>query len=164
MSLRNLLFTLAVPVLVTSGCDFETFDGPYDGMPVMEFHQVSEANSSPTASQPYALTAVEGATESTVRLQTNLIGPQQSADRTLSFTVVSDGTTAQEGVHYSLPSGTEYTLPANSSFGFIEITILSNSLDDGESRALRLELEGSTDGGIGAADNLDDFTVRIDGQ
>lgn len=154
MFLRTSVLALAALALTATGCDFEEFDGPYDGEPVMEFNQLTGP------AGPYGVAVSEGS--GTLSLRTNLIGPQMGSATTLSFSVV-DGTTAVEGTHYALPNGTDYTLPANSSFASIDIEILDGSLDEGESRVLRLELEGASDGSIGAAENFDDFTVTIVG-
>ena len=152
MTLRLPLLVLATVLLSVSGCDFEDFDGPYDGDPVMEFNQVNSAG-------PYTFDASQG---DTLVFQTNLIGDQFSSPKTLSFTV-KDNSTAVEGTHYRLPNGTQYELPANSSFGNIEVIILDAGLAPGARRLLLLELQGATDGSIGAAENLDDMTIRING-
>ena len=149
---RTSFLLLAAVAFTAAGCDFEQFDGAYDGDPVMEFDQVPGG--------PYSLSVAEGS--GTVSLRTNLVGQQQGSDKTLSFTV-SESSTAVEGTHYSLPNGTEYSLPANSSFGDIEINVLDDSLEPGQSGTIVLELQGSTDGTIGAAENLDDFTITIVG-
>lgn len=144
-----LLLVLALPL---TGC-FEDFATAYDGPTVVEFDQ--------TLSGGYSLTVPEGA--GVVSRQINLIGPQQGSPSTITFDVVGDGTTAVDGTHYSLPTGTQFEIPANSSFGQLQVNILDGGLDSAQQVTLQLELVGSADGSIGAAENLDDFTITIVG-
>jgi hypothetical protein len=57
------------------------------------------------------------------KFRVNLIGGQLPTPTKVFYQVFS-GTTATEGVHYKKPSG-EVTIPANSSFGEMEIEILN---------------------------------------
>lgn len=57
------------------------------------------------------------------KFRVNLIGGQLPTPTKVFYQVFS-GTTAIEGVHYKKPSG-EVTIPANSSFGEMEIEILN---------------------------------------
>src|SRR5690606_7343423 len=56
--------------------------------------------------------------------QANMTGTQGREDRKVKFRVVPEETTAVEGRDYALPHGTEFTIPARSSLGQIEIDIL----------------------------------------
>lgn len=138
--------------LPLSGC-FDTFAEPYDGPTVVEFDQVSGA---------YTRTVSQ--TAGAVQLRVNLIGPQQSSPVTINVRV-DDASTAVAGTHYSFPDGAQVTIPANSSTGFLNINVINGSLP-AEATAIRtliLELDGSADGSIQGAENLDDFTLRIRG-
>lgn len=77
-----------------------------------------------------------------VRLQVNMTGEQADHDRTVSFRVVPEETTAVEGTDFALPKGKEFVIPANSSFGFIEIELLP---DGSGSPTIVLELLQSDD-------------------
>lgn len=79
-----------------------------------------------------------------VRLQVNMTGEQAHApyDRILDFEVIAVRTTAREGMEYNLPHGTSFVIPANSSFGFIEIEILPGGSGR---RLLALELKPTED-------------------
>ena len=142
---------LLVSGLALTGC-FEDPVGVYNQDPQVEFAQVSGR---------YSAAVAEGA--GTVALTVNLIGPQRSTDTVVDF-MVGEGTTAVEGTHYSFPNGMQVTIPANSSFGDLEVNVLPNSLDAGASGALELVLEDSQDGAVKAAPNLGTFTLTIVGQ
>jgi hypothetical protein len=79
------------------------------------------------------------------KFRVNLIGGQLPTPTKVFYQVYA-GTTAIEGVHYKKPSG-EVTIPANSSFGEMEIEILNpgppSSTDPIE---LRLLLTGGENG------------------
>jgi hypothetical protein len=141
-----LAFATTLPL---TGC-FETFSEPYDGPTVVEFEQVAGR---------YSATVTEG--DGLTELRVNLIGPQQGTDVTINV-AVDDASTAVEGTHYAFPEGAQVTIPANSSFGSFPINVLDDSLPDGESGTLILELAGSQDGSIEGADNLDDFILTIE--
>lgn len=133
-----------------TGC-FETLAGPYDGPPQVEFEQVAGR---------YTRSVNEGI--GTVELRVNLIGPHQGSDIQINVDV-AEGSTAAEGTHYSFPNGRQVTIPANSSFGTLAISVPGGTLSAGQRVALNLELAGSADGSIEGADNLDDFALTIVG-
>lgn len=81
-------------------------------------------------------------------------------------------TTAEEGVHFALPQGTSYTMPANSSFGYIQVAPIPGVLAPGVEVRVAIELLGAADGSIGAAgpgperlaaDHMKYFTLVIRG-
>lgn len=92
----------------------------------------------------------------TVPLRVNLISKHLPSAQTFPITVVSDGTTAQSGVHYTVPN--TVTVPANESFGIIEVTILNPGPGTG-SVDLVLELGGNND--IPVAENYKMVAIRI---
>jgi hypothetical protein len=77
-------------------------------------------------------------TTATVPLRINLLGKQQSAAKDFTYRVVTAESTAVDGTHFSTVSGTG-SIPANSSFGIINIGILNPGATSG-SRILVLEL------------------------
>ncbi len=71
----------------------------------------------------------------------NFFGEQSKADEVIKFRVDADESTAVEGVDFRFVSAnSQVTVPANSSFGYIQIEVLSTATDD---RLLVLELLGS---------------------
>lgn len=77
----------------------------------------------------------------TVQLRVNLVGEQRSTPTNFTYQVVGAESTAVAGTHYTAPSGTG-TIPANSSFGMITITILNPGASTG-SKVLVLQLTDS---------------------
>lgn len=144
-SLRLLLFVGLIP-LVLAGCDaFERDFRGYDDDPKLEF-------------KPLTQTVDEGA--GTVTAQIQLIGPQRSSDLAVNFSV-ADSSTAQSGTHFSVGS-TSATIPANSSSTNVNINVLDNNVDDGDTNyELFLNLQDSQ--GVEAAENLKTFTLTIRG-
>lgn len=59
-----------------------------------------------------------------VRYRVNLTGEQPASDLTLQFRVVPEESTAREEIDYRLPKGNSFVIPANSSFGWVEIEVL----------------------------------------
>ncbi len=87
------------------------------------------------------ITRTWAATNGMFRLRVNLVGAQRSEAQTVSYVVVQDETTAVQGTHYGPLSGT-VTIPANSSFGYVEIPILNPGPATGTApTAVRLVLE-----------------------
>lgn len=77
----------------------------------------------------------------TLNLRVNFVSPQKGNDEIISFTIVTDETTAVEDVHYSV-SG-QVTIEANSSFADVQVQILDPGPGTG-SVDLVLELEGNS--------------------
>jgi hypothetical protein len=141
----SLVFVLTLG-LVLAACDtFDQRDRTFQGDPKLEFAPLTE-------------TADEG--DGTVSTRIQLIGEQRDADLPVSF-VVADSSTAEAGVHYALAS-TSTTIAANSSAAEIEIDVLDNAIDDGDTNyELFLILQDSED--IEAAVNLRAYTLTIRG-
>lgn len=144
--IKAVLVLVLVGTISLGACDF--FDQPdftYDDDPQLEFFPLSE-------------TEDEGAGTVTTAIQ--LIGPQRNSDLPVSFTV-SDESTAEEGVHYTLGS-TSATIPAGESSTEVAIEVLDNEQDDGDTNyELILELQDSD--GVEAAENLKTYTLTIRG-
>lgn len=83
----------------------------------------------------------------TVRLRVNLVGAQRSTPTEVTYEVIShpDAAVANAvaGTHYAALPG-KLTIPANSSFGFIEVQILNPGASSG-TRDLIIRLTGGTD-------------------
>lgn len=103
---------LAAALFITSCGIFDTERDPalFDGDQEVKF-----VNTSPTF-------VVEEA-EETYTFQLNTLKPARG-NQTFTFEVVAEGTTAQEGVHYRLPS-TSVTIADGEVFGNVEITLLA---------------------------------------
>lgn len=95
-------------------------------------------------------------TSGKVQLRVNLVAAQRGNAETLTFKVVPAETTAVAGTHYQT-SGT-LQIPANSSFGFIEVEILNPGATTG-TKDLVLELESSAS--LKANPNYNKVGLRI---
>lgn len=153
---QSLSLALIAALLVVSigGCDtFKQRDRSFSGDPKLEFAPRS-------AGVDEAALDDNDVTGTTVTTNIQLIGPQRDSDLPVSFTV-ADSSTAEEGVHYSLPS-TSATISANSSAAEVGVTVLNNDQDDGGiNHVLYLNLQDSED--VEAAVNLRTFTLTIEG-
>ncbi len=79
----------------------------------------------------------------TVKIRVNLVGAQRSTDTEISYSV-DPASTAVAGTHYVALPG-KVTIPANSSFGEINLQILSTSSAPPASVDLILVLTGGAD-------------------
>ncbi|MXV17031.1 hypothetical protein [Hufsiella ginkgonis] len=104
-------------------------------------------------------------TSGTVKFRVNLVTAQRSAAEVIKYRVMDTETiggtattvtTAQSGVHYTT-SG-QFTLPANSSFGEIEVVILNPGVTTG-TRDLVIELLGNDN--IKPSPNYSKLGIRI---
>lgn len=95
-------------------------------------------------------------TSGSVKFRVNLVGPQRSTPTTVTYKVLSSVTTAVAGTHYNT-SGT-FTIPANSSFGEVQVDILNPGATSG-SKDLVLELVPPAGMTVNANDK--DLGIRI---
>ena len=88
-----------------------------------------------------------------------LIGPQRGTDITLDFSV-RPTSTAIEGTHFQFrPTGARtVTIPANSSFGYILLDMIPNSVTSG-SKVVQMDLLGNES--VMASKNYHAFFVTI---
>jgi hypothetical protein len=93
----------------------------------------------------------------TIKFRVNLVGPQRSTATTIGYTVVATGTTAVAGTHFT--TGSTLVIPANSSFGEIEVQILNPGVASSTPRDLILELTGAAD--LPPSENEKRLGVRI---
>ena len=144
------LFTLAL-VLGFSSCIEQNY-------PVWEGHVVEFQDAvvrTPLAGQVYPRISVAN-TVGTVNLQVNLVGAHRPSDEIITYSVVSEGTTAAAGKDY-VASGT-LTIPAGSSFGTLTVNVV-NTGKIGGSVDLLLQVVGNDE--IGASANYNKVMVRI---
>ncbi|TVP50668.1 MAG: DUF4843 domain-containing protein [Mongoliibacter sp.] len=109
----------------------------------------------PIAGQNYPRISIANSI-GTYGLQVNLVARQRDSDETITYRVVSEGTTAVEGTDYNV-SGS-LVIPANSSTATLEVDII-NTGEIGGSVDLLLELEGNST--IQASENYKRVQLRI---
>lgn len=130
-----------------TGC-FDEVTKVYDGAAVVEFAQYDQPFAPSTGNSNYTSTVTFGATTASgsvdVPLRLQLIAPQFDTDTNIGFQVVSEQldeegevveeTTAIEGTHYTInTSNNQAVFPANSSTTNIELSVLADNLDQGDS-------------------------------
>jgi hypothetical protein len=114
--------------------------------------RVPTLNAATGTSQP-SITRATG----TVTLRVNLVGAQKSTATDFDFVVASEST-ATAGTHYTAITG-KGTIPANSSFGTITITILNPGVSSTTARDLVLQLVDNAS--IKASTNYAKVGLRI---
>lgn len=93
----------------------------------------------------------------TLRLRVNLVGAQRPENIEVNYEVVPGVTTAVAGVHYAALPG-KVTIPANSSFGYIDVQILNPGATPG-TRDLVIRLTGGPN--ITVSQNYNTVGLRI---
>lgn len=153
---RSVPLVLVASLLLApvGGCDmFDRRDRSFSGDPKLEFFPLEDGVEEAALDDA-------GADVATVTTNIQLIGPQRDSDLSVNYTV-ADSSTAQEGVHYSLPS-TSATIEADSSTAEVDINVLNNDQDDGGTdHLLYLNLQDSEE--VEAAVNLKTYTLTIEG-
>jgi len=151
-SFRFLGALLLAGILVV-GCDFfEQRDRTFDDDPKLEFFPLSETVDEGDAEAAGGSVTVETAIQ--------LIGRQRDSDLTVNYTV-ADSSTAEEGTHFTLPAASA-TIEANSSSAPVEVNVLDNNTDDGETNYV-LYLNLQEDNEVEPAENLKTYTLTIRG-
>jgi len=144
------LFTLAL-VLGFSSCIEQNY-------PVWEDHVVEfqdAVDRTPAAGLTYPIITVAN-TVGTVNLRVNLVGSHRPSDEIITYSVVTDRTTAAAGRDYVAP-GT-LTIPAGSSFGTLTVNVI-NTGKIGGSVDLLLQVVGNDE--IGTSANYNKVQIRI---
>jgi hypothetical protein len=148
-SIKFLLVLLLSAGFMT-GC-WEEVDKTYQGPVVVEF------KSAPGSSNSYVrIVDVRSTTNSTVPVIVQLVGPHQSTNADVNFSVEGTATAAMFNI-----SGTTTQIPAGSSTGTINVNITGAgvaSLATGQTRDIVLTLTGGT---FGLNENYKTFTVRL---
>ena len=93
----------------------------------------------------------------TIQLRVNLVGAQQAGPLEVTYEVVTGATTAIPGTHYTQLPG-KVTIPAKSSFGYIDIPILNPGATSG-TVDLVIRLTGGT--GVTISPNYNTVGLRI---
>jgi hypothetical protein len=114
---------------------------------------VAATTLSPAAPADPLLTRASGL----VKYRVNLVGPQRNEALTVNYRVVATGTTAVSGTHYT--TGTSLVIPANSSFGELEIQIVNPGVSSATPVILILELIDSN--GVIPSQNFKTIAVSI---
>lgn len=95
-------------------------------------------------------------TSGEIKFRVNLVGAHRSTPTTVNYTVLTTGTTAVAGTHYT--TGNSVVIPANSSFGEIVIQVL-NPGASATARTLVLELTGAAD--LSPSENVKRLGISI---
>jgi len=155
-TLKLTSFILAIFLVV--GCDglFEDHGSQFH---LDDINQVEWARPNPASSSlSYTAELEAGQTEAkVVELTVQLIGAHSGSDRTAGV-AVSD-TDAAAGTHFELLNS-EVVIPANSSFGSVEVRVLADNIADGESYYVILELQDGPE--LEAAVNFKDMNLSIE--
>ena len=93
----------------------------------------------------------------TIQLRVNLVGAQQATALEVTYEVVAAATTAVAGTHYTALAG-KVTIPAKSSFGYIDVPILNPGATSG-TVDLVIRLTGGT--GVTISPNYNTVGLRI---
>lgn len=93
----------------------------------------------------------------TVSLRVNLVGAQRSTDTNFDYIVAGAESTAVAGKHYVTPSG-KGVIPANSSFGTVNITLLDPGATSG---TVDLVLQLVDNSSVAASVNYSKVGLRI---
>lgn len=144
--MKRIIFwsALLAIVLPMASCKKEMMQ--YSGMEGIYFAVQSGPSYSAPATWPFRpYTNIEfvkqpaSVTELETKIKVMITGPVKDYDRPFRVEVNPDSTTAQEGVHY-LPIQGNYTIPANSTFGYIPITLkrTADMLNENKTIGLRL--------------------------
>lgn len=182
---RKLSIAIFLTIVLFSSCiknEVKTFDGDT----VIEF-DAAVLNTATTPYKYFVTTRVPvyGLTVSTtnsptqitrslstpVKLRVNLVGRQFTTDQVINYQVivpapvppdttpvpVSPNMLAVSGTHYT--TGGTFTIPANSSFGEITITIVNPGASSTNPREVHLELVGNAD--IKPSENYKRIAIRI---
>lgn len=148
---RCLALTLVVFISVSMmGCFDQVVEPEYDGPPKVQFDPTSDAVLDDAGAVP---------------LNIQLIAPQQSGDSQFPVTVVDTGdiATTLPSDGYELATETA-TIPADSSFGTVQVRIDSSGIPPGATRLLTLALEESSNSDIVPATNFQFFQLTVAGR
>lgn len=144
-------------VALFSSCMKDVDEGFHFKDPLVEFDLATTTSNAPGKNYPLlpALSPNSGVTQYRI----NLLGEQLSENQNVAFRVVADESTAVEGEHYNLPNGHVVLLPANDSFGYLEIDVLDFELSSGTVQVV-FELIGNDI--VSPSENHKSIGVRID--
>ncbi|MCH7408735.1 DUF4843 domain-containing protein [Belliella sp. DSM 111904] len=125
--------------LTTTAC-FEVYEERYSFTDkLVEFQNAVVTNNATGRNYPL----INQRTVGTVSYQVNLIGGHMAQDQEISYRILEEESNAESGVHYSIANAGTFTIPANSSFGYIEVERLAFERPGSTNFILVLELEGN---------------------
>ena len=125
-------------ILLMSSC-FENPKLVYSGLTVVEFDRA--VTTAPAAGRTYPLLpTINGA--GILKARINLVGGQRTSAENIKVSIVTDASTAVSGTHFKLLTET-VSIPANSSFGELQIEILRVPAAAGQTRNIVLSLDGN---------------------
>ncbi|MCH7402866.1 DUF4843 domain-containing protein [Belliella kenyensis] len=137
-NLKYIIF-LILCSLTTTAC-FEVYeDRYYFTDKLVEFQNAVVTNNATGRNYPL----INQRSVGTVRYQVNLIGGHLAQDQVINYRILEEESNAQSGVHYNIANVGSFTIPANSSFGFIEVERLAFQRPGTTNFILVLELTGN---------------------
>lgn len=141
---------------------FEAEDKSYSGPDVVQFNNQHLGRITSTipgiTSQTLLSKSVRQGTVTMDSVEVQLIGRQKDVPNAINYSV-APASTAVEGVHYSLVTPNQLTLPANTSSVYLKYQVLSGLTTAGTTARLIFNLEGNDV--IAPAENYKTFTVTI---
>jgi len=145
-----LCFALLSLALLITSC-FEEKDPVYEGPALIEFSSVT---------YPSLAKQVKQSATTTDNLVVQLVSPQQQQDLTLTYEIDA-ASTAREDIHYKLPSKGSFVIPANTSFGNIDIEVLPgiDPVNTTETRTIIFILQGNAS--VNVSENYKKLTYTI---
>lgn len=158
----NKLFYISLPAclflagITLSGCFKDTEENFYFRDFQVEFNNAVLVNNAPDKNYPLLTSVRSGA--GVVSYQVNLNGGQKNSAQTIKFKVITEETTAVEGMHYRLPQGDAFVIDAGKSFGSVDVEILTFPAAAG-TVVLVLELVGNEE--IKASENYKRIGIPI---
>lgn len=119
---RLIIYTISTLTMLLSGC-FKDYEKRYlfDDNRIEFEDAVTNGNAS---GKTFPVLGPIEATEGSRTFRVNMTGAHVNYDRIVQFRVVPEESTAREGIDFALPHGREFVIPANSSFGYIEVEFL----------------------------------------
>jgi hypothetical protein len=172
---KNILFLLLGISLLCSSC-IKQINKNFTGETIVEF-DATVLNSATSPYTYYVVTripsdgipiptsnaAITRTTTTPIQLRVNLVGPQRSSDEVISYKVMTDVTPtapnmlATAGTHFT--TGNTFTIPANSSFGYVTVNIINTGTSSTNPREVHLELLGNDN--IKPSENYKRVAIRI---
>lgn len=119
---KQLLLPLLGLLALTASACFNEPGITYNGPVLVEFETAIRTNPAPGRTYPLVSVATNLTATTTIATQLNLVGPQRSSALTVRVAPEAALTTAMP-VSYTLSNGGNVTIPANSSFGSLTLTV-----------------------------------------
>lgn len=117
-----IVFFSLLSTMICTSCMKNTDEDFYFRDALVEFDIATTTTNAPD--RTYPLLSARARNAGVVSYRINLLGEQIDTDQELTIRVLAENSTAQEGLHYSLPNGNTVTLRANSSTAEFQVNIL----------------------------------------